>query len=483
MGVIQPKAKSDEALVVPSAACIFCGKPTGSREHTFPACLGGRRWNKGILCAECNGKFSIMDTALDKQLNFFNGSLGIRPDHSNKPKKAIASRSADENQYTLDGAGYAELLVPTVLSDQDIEDKRHMTVRFTSEKQAQDWFRELRKKGTSVQIQRREEYHSLVPDGLNVKFEFGGEDGFREIARIALNFLAHFFPSLARMEALRPFKEYVLGNDKETRTVWYEFIPTESALPVKSFEINHRILIGLDARKRMAYARMSLFGVFELAIRFGEISPTETLTRIVDINPLADHPPGDIKEYLIPGFALAPVGEPQSSIGSMACEEIERRFTEFLERVSERHLDIALSKLLPALNATRIESPSKRKELIFNILEKQRQRIFTVLQHVIEEMIKPNVSHFPESIKDEFLGGFLEEDSGSRLGITPFAESVIDKIRAEMALCASDELDHGDLSRDFVQQLIYGKGAITATLGIIALIFDEAGIFMRNKEG
>ena len=62
--------------------CIICGGPTGSREHIFPAALGGRRTNKGIYCGGHNNAYSGLAGIISEQLAIFNAQLGIIGDHA-----------------------------------------------------------------------------------------------------------------------------------------------------------------------------------------------------------------------------------------------------------------------------------------------------------------------------------------------------------------------------------------------------------------
>ena len=61
--------------------CIICGKRAGSREHTFPAVLGGRRTDKGIYCGTHNQAFSPLAAIIGDQLKTINALLAVRPDH------------------------------------------------------------------------------------------------------------------------------------------------------------------------------------------------------------------------------------------------------------------------------------------------------------------------------------------------------------------------------------------------------------------
>ena len=69
--------------------CIICGKRAGSKEHVFPAALGGRRINKGIYCAVHNDGFGPLAGLLSAQLKTINALLGVRGDHATAPHETI----------------------------------------------------------------------------------------------------------------------------------------------------------------------------------------------------------------------------------------------------------------------------------------------------------------------------------------------------------------------------------------------------------
>ena len=68
-----------------SRTCIICGGRTGSREHIFPAALGGRRTNKGIYCGGHNNAYAGLAGIISEQLAFFNAMLGVVEDHADAP--------------------------------------------------------------------------------------------------------------------------------------------------------------------------------------------------------------------------------------------------------------------------------------------------------------------------------------------------------------------------------------------------------------
>jgi hypothetical protein len=81
--------------------CIICAGPTGSREHIFPAALGGRRTNKGIYCGAHNEGFSPLAAILSNQLSVIDGLLVVRGDHSDGPHSFEIVDPVDGQKYSM----------------------------------------------------------------------------------------------------------------------------------------------------------------------------------------------------------------------------------------------------------------------------------------------------------------------------------------------------------------------------------------------
>ena len=141
--------------------CIIGGGNTGSREHIFPAALGGRRTNKGIYCGNHNNAFSGLAGSLSGQLKIINSLLGVRSDHS---------------------------------------DKAH-TLSFTAPN-GQNW------KITSSGV-AKDGPPSISNETLNMQFTLGGPEGLKAISYIALTFFAHHFPDEARRPEINPIKQEI----------------------------------------------------------------------------------------------------------------------------------------------------------------------------------------------------------------------------------------------------------------------------------
>ena len=88
-----------------SKDCIICGEVIGTndgREHLYPAALGCRRKHSGILCKNCNSRFSPLDQLLSEQLSMVNGLIGIRHDRKGEPSRARIRNDETGAEYLVD---------------------------------------------------------------------------------------------------------------------------------------------------------------------------------------------------------------------------------------------------------------------------------------------------------------------------------------------------------------------------------------------
>ena len=347
--------------------CIYCGEETGSREHIFPAALGGRRINKGILCGKCNAKFSPLDSLLEVQLAFLNGVLGVRSDHAETPK-LVRGESAS-SPIAFDSTGTPSLPCPRTESTEPLPNGwRRVRTSFANEKQVQQWLAEQKAAGLDVKVLDRAERRTFVLDPVVVTWNFGGTEAFREIGRIALNSLAHKWPNRARAGELRAFKDFVEGKRlpaaNDARFVWYASadVPEFQASP---FAFGHQVLIALESER--AYARVRFFSTFDLCVAFGDLTTTERDAVIYDIDPLVERPPDDLRESvptMLPGWVVPPVTDSVTSLE----ESASPRLRVLLDRVAERQWAAHTAGLLDSINATLPLSTYERAAAIGRLL-------------------------------------------------------------------------------------------------------------------
>ncbi|HCV74065.1 MAG TPA: hypothetical protein DHE23_26710 [Agrobacterium sp.] len=147
--------------------------PAGSREHVFPASLGGRRTNKQIYCGPHNNGFGPLANIIAQQLKPVNALLAVRHDRADRAEPFI---------YEGPNGEKLRLFAGTVEPANKTPDET----------------------GT-----------------LRVQLSLGGPDGLRAIAYIALTFFAHHFQEFARLEQLGPIKDFLLGTAVNDY-VWWE---------------------------------------------------------------------------------------------------------------------------------------------------------------------------------------------------------------------------------------------------------------------
>jgi hypothetical protein len=297
--------------------------------------------NKGILCGPCNGKFSPLDAFLSQQLSFINGVIGVRPDRADEPRPAHVD--SVEGPLTIDHGGKPAFAAPRVLADEPLADGgRKVSIEVANERQVHEWIAEQKAAGLQVKQERRGEGQRFLADAIPVQWSFGGNEAFREIGRIALNFLAHRWPDAARSPALKQFKEWVEGvhvlAEGAPRFVWYA--PADAfAIPDAAFAFGHQVVLSLD--EAGAYGRIRFFSTFDLFVWFGRLPDVVSEAVVFDIDPLAEHPPDDLRHAtvdraMIPAVVLPPTNN------TLGLEGLLRdRVRALLARVEDRQWAIS----------------------------------------------------------------------------------------------------------------------------------------------
>jgi len=359
--------------MVPITDCIYfyyCRTAAGSKEHSFPAGLGGRRMNKGILCEACNNGFSELDGLLVRQLDLINGLIGVRPDHADSPKPARVTSAL--GPLTMDQRGQPAFTAARVLAGEHLADGSiRMSVGVENQKQLQDWIEQMRGQGIGIKLVDRRPAQIFLPTPLEGRWAFGGNDGFREIGRIAINFLATRWPGVARDEGLRPFKEFVRGvrtiGADEPRAVWYA--PTDAfPLPESPFAFGHQVLVVLDPVSGEAYARVRLFSAFDVFVGFGRLSKLPSEAVLFDIDPLAERPPDDLRVTGLPPGRVPAVTHPPTAYEDMN-ERLTLQVQSLFARVEDRQWKVRTEGLLDAVNATRELPVRERRDRLAELLQ------------------------------------------------------------------------------------------------------------------
>jgi hypothetical protein len=440
--------------------CIICGGPTGSREHIFPAALGGRRTNKGIYCGTHNNDYSDLAGILSTQLEAINAFLEVRGDHDTQPHSTVVTDDVTGRRIKLSGSK-VELAGSEIIQDAIVDGIRSVTGNFADQRQVQEWIEAERAQGRDVKIVKREIVRKHVSGG-GIRLTLGGPEGLRAIGYVAQTFLAHHFPDIARSPTLDAFKNYTL-NKIGGNFVWWDFeAPTN--LPTNTFDFGHRVLIGLDPTSGSIYARVSLFSALHFAVLFGHQDNIDGKTIIVDIDPLAEHPPNDILERK-ESSALAVVALPKNLTGSLS-EAInggrsQQSFTELLARISARNLKKTATEFLDRIRVADQMEATQRRDLFSALLEEHSQRILNLMRFVVENAKK---SHPVLNSLAPLLDPLVAFDPTTVNGLSGEATEALRLAREALLKQMLVDFDAGKLDMDRIALLI-GDGPGAAIVG------------------
>lgn len=471
---------SEDSVMSRINVCVYCSMQARSGEHIFPAALGGRRKNKGILCSACNGGFSELDRHLAAQLHHLRGVLGVRPDHKSGPVPAEVEH--DGETILIDGLGRPSYKEPRTLADEPLENgNRRVVTAFANERQMQDWRAEQRRKGVTIKEESVRPAERFITEPIQVEWTFGGEQTFREAARIAINFLAHRFPAEARDPMLQPLKDYIRGKrplaQGETRPVWHHV--DQVAVPASSIELGHQVFLRLDGPRRSAYAVLRFFETAELVVDLGPIETSSTRAVLFNIDPHAQAEPSDLFEVECPPDEFPPaVTNPR--VGEEHAAGIPRaqpRLARTLKAIHERQSRLRLAPLVAELAKISATPAHTWHAAIHTALDPHQGSIYRLIEFAAAGLAK-QLAALPELAGqgiEACLAAFAEPDPRDPRGITRMAHVVIKLAQTELATALAAELAVEPIPIDRVMLLLEG-GPGAAIVGRLIWETVEASV-------
>ena len=199
--------------------CLFCDKPAGSKEHVFPAALGGRRLDKGIFCESDNNSMGSVAAILVEQLSFFNSQLGVVSDNSGEARVHTTTDPETGIKLAMTSTSIS-VAEPTVLSDKQTDEGRAVEVLFSNQQQLDEWRRQIKVQGGQIRDTRSPGIQQRFSRGFHIPMSFGGSEGLRAVAYLGLTYLAHRHPELARRPELLAFIQYVQTGNGINFVAW-----------------------------------------------------------------------------------------------------------------------------------------------------------------------------------------------------------------------------------------------------------------------
>ena len=455
--------------------CIIGGGPAGSREHIFPAALGGRRTNKGIYCGNHNQAYSGLAAIISEQLSFFNAQLGVIGDHADERTSSTMTEVASGREIQLT-TSQVRFKGPRALPEKIVDGKTITQMAFSSQKEADDWLHEQKAKGVDVQLVGKAERTSYHVGTAFKQVKLGGtEEGMRAIGYIAQTFLAHSFPDVARLPELQGIKDYTLNNVGSS-FVWWDFDPPDD-LPANRFPFGHRVIVGLNKDDATAYARISFFSALHFAILLGTVPVEASRAVITDIDPLAKSPPNDIHNWA-EDAAKGAVSKPAVLSASLAeaigSGKAEAKIYELMRRISDFERGTAARQLLDKLTDAAALPPADRDKLIADIVSSEAQRVWRLIDAFADDCKRRATNPFERAMAD-FLEKAAELDPKSTNGLTAEATRCLALACEALARQMSEDFNAGILDQDRMEMLIGGEIGMNA-VGT-ALLHDFATRF------
>jgi hypothetical protein len=450
--------------------CIICNQRAASHEHVFPAALGGRRTNKGIYCGLHNQGYSPLARILSEQLRLFNAILGVAGDHSEHPH-TVQTDDAESGHSLVLSEDRVEFAQPHVVAKTTDGPTSNVTLRFSNPRQKEEWIKAQEALGFKVTQGVEQPGQSYFPSETHIPLLLGGPEGLRAIGYVALTFMAHFFPHFARSSAIDAFKAYTLGSGGAGNVAW-DWEP--DGLVPNRFEFGHRVVVGFDSSSRTAYARVSLFSALHFAAVLGLSSEPASMSVVVDIDPLAEHPPNDMHVER----ASSAVGSvPQSTQSSITHADAIRggvarqSLMNLLQRIGKRHLlKKVASTMLQVVDAELLDEPA-REELFASSLARHSQTILNLMRNVVANL---KVAHpeLPEVISR--LEAQVACDPTSIDGLSDLSRAALALARRALTAQMLEDHAHHILNQDRLMSLLAGgPGAAVIGRVLVEPIFSS----------
>lgn len=444
--------------------CIICGDPAGSREHIFPAALGGRRTNKSIYCGTHNEGFSPLAAVLSRQLELINALLSVRPDRSDAPR-SIVLKGPDGNAFRLSGN---EIKAHASTPTPEIREGEEQSLSFANDTEADAWIAEQRAKGYEVRTTNRQLQTRYYTEPIHAELVLGGPEGLRAIAYLALTYLAHNFPDVARLPDIDPLKAYALKKSNVPHVWWEKSAPVLGPNP---FRFGHAIAIVVSACR--AWARVELFSSLIFSVDLGPAVTTVDESIVTFIDPLAEHPPGDIQVSRTAGplFALKRPADLTEHLRTMIASGAgEQQFTTLIRHIEGWNKQREFTPLVEEIRQASKLSQAERKQRIEALVDRLGQRIFNLMIYVTKEGAKATTAESAQIMARFADMTAPDADSGS--GITKAGEAALAAAKKRIADTIVAESGSMDLDR-LTLLLAGGPGAGLAGEAMLELAIDQ----------
>lgn len=447
--------------------CIICQKVAGSGEHVFPASFGGRRTNNRIYCEKHNNEFGRHVSALLAGVDIVNALIGVIPDRKNEVRPALATSPNDGQQFLVTGGGVTLAPPPSLDQTPELLGKP-IQIGFANEAQARKWIAEQERAGYKVTAGAfGVPQTKFFGEALHAQRCLGDEDFMRGLLYLALTFVAHTDPVLARSEGLAEVRA-VIENDGavEERVLW-EPPSTLAQISSNPFAYGHTVVTGPDASGKRLVALISLYGAIHFGIDLGDLAESEAPERVTThIDPLAPRPPKDLKVFReCAALALSTLEKSKAYLSQLRAGEVVDPLSGVLHEASDRELLEASRSTLKKLKNLSSLSIDEHISEASALLSVHDQRIFNWMRTGFLGYSESDPK-IPEAIRVT-LRIFVSLDESAPRRLTKESELALEVARALLTDQIIADMKQGTLDDRRLASLIGGVDG----LGIVLHFF------------
>lgn len=456
--------------------CIICNNIANSKEHIFPAAFGGRVVNKGIYCSAHNGAYSRHVDSLDKELDILNSAIGVIPDRKNSIKETRLKDSASEEYvYTKD---YMKLASPSALDIAPKTGVEQMQLRFADHNQAQKWMDEHKKRGYEFKnTSYGKVTKTMFVEPMKKTMDLGNDKFMLGVLYIALTFLAHHYPHIARAKELQSVKD-ILNNDENTKDiVFWENSDKLDLFGKNPFEFGHIIAIGKMKDTNKLGAIVSFFGKINFAVHLAEPSSgilNEFQTIVSFINPLEK----DVKKSIVTQkydlqINLSNKEESKKYLNSLRSGEISNPIEKILSLATTKVLNQDMENIYNKLQKSiEISSPTSYA-LVVEILSEYEQRILNLITYTIDDFCEFSID-LDENFKIA-LKQLIKEDENGNKGLNELSFHFLELVKQNIAYEVHKSMISGNLTTEFLVDLFAKEKGV-------CIVLNSAFILIEGKE-
>lgn len=467
---------------MPTLDCLFhfhCGQPAGSDEHVFPAALAGRRTDRRLICEDCQRWTSKLDEVLPDQLRYLNLHLGVVGDHQKKPARLTIKDPDTGHQLLLDEKMGIEARGSKLVAEDT--DEKGYTVRrynFASKAEGRRVLDELRAQGIKVDVLNQAVAPLLRTKPLTSGLEFGGREGMRAAARVALNFLAMREPDTARAAQLEPFKRWILSGEPEVS----DFVNYGGVLPppfriANQYEFGHRVVLGLDPDEGV-FARISFFDTYDLSVRLGPNVPGPRRYYVWDLDPTARHRRPDIDriERNLDGVlehsprVLGDVAATSAEVCDRVQAGSDRILSAARARIDREHVE-RLARQLSRLATIR---SGRRREQVQRLLRPELQCATNLVARVAP-IVENQICAAGYSWTARYLHALMDCDVPEF--IVPLSENVL----AELESVMMDLVEGEEVAAERIRDVLFGMTGHVIASKVLFRTLEAMRIWYRGE--